>query len=223
MTDLTVELREVLLEEGDVTAEPSYQLLVDGLIATVCLHVDHPDDLPPPAHEFAEVTSLRLGQRPGRRPHAFGKEGDHLSVERVGLGQPAHRPGKVADLAWVDDAERQADGGQRGSYARLETARGFQDDKGNRSVAEAVCEGLQSLHIPGDMKGLIRGSEVNVETILGYVDADENGGCSSMTLPCKCGLGPERLSGFGTVAMRAAPCSVAGLRARGKHGLTLTV
>src|SRR3954465_103707 len=36
-------------------------------------------------------------------------------------------------------------------------------------------------------------------------------GCSSMTLPCKCGLWPERLSGFGTVAVRAAPCSVAGL------------
>ena len=29
--------------------------------------------------------------------------------------------------------------------------------------------------------------------------------CSSMTLPCKCGLGPERLSGFGTAVVRAAP------------------
>lgn len=48
-------------------------------------------------------------------------------------------------------------------------------------------------------------------------------GCSSMTLPCKCGHRPERLSGFRTVALRAATCSVAGLRARGKHGLTLTV
>ena len=78
------------------------------------------------------MTSLRLRQRSGRRSDALGKQGDDLGVERVGLGQTAHRPGKVADLAWVDDAERQAEGCQGGSHACLEPSRGFQHDQGNR-------------------------------------------------------------------------------------------
>lgn len=41
------------------------QLLVHRLIAAVGLHADHPDDLPPPAHEFGEVAYLRLRQGPG--------------------------------------------------------------------------------------------------------------------------------------------------------------
>lgn len=64
---------------------------------------------------------------------------------------------------------------------------------------------------------------MHVEAVLDMSMPTKTVGCSSMTLPYKCGLGPERLSGFGTVAVRVAPCSVAGLRARGKHGLTLTV
>src|ERR1700726_4291848 len=37
--------------------------------------------------------------------------------------------------------------------------------------------------------------------------------CSSITLPCKCGLGPERLSGCGTAVVETAPSSVSGFRA----------
>src|SRR5258707_8538707 len=43
--------------------------------------------------------------------------------------------------------------------------------------------------------------------------------CSSITLPCKCGLGPERLSGCGTAVVETAPSSVSGFRAPGGRGL----
>src|SRR5271169_5326942 len=43
--------------------------------------------------------------------------------------------------------------------------------------------------------------------------------CSSITLPCKCGLGPERLSGCGTAVVETAPRSVSGFRAPGGRGL----
>jgi len=41
-----------------------------------------------------------------------------------------------------------------------------------------------------------------------------------MTLPCECGLGPERLSGFGTAKTEAAPRSGTGFDAQGENGLT---
>src|ERR1700722_16154787 len=46
--------------------------------------------------------------------------------------------------------------------------------------------------------------------------------CSSITLPCKCGLGPERLSGCGTAGVETAPSSVSGFRAPGGRGLAST-
>src|ERR1700733_6174242 len=46
--------------------------------------------------------------------------------------------------------------------------------------------------------------------------------CSSITLPCKCGLGPERLSGCGTAVVETAPSSVSGFRAPGGRGLAST-
>ena len=154
MTNVTVEFREFSLQEGDVPIEPPDQLLVHGLIAAVGLHVDHPDDLPPPAHELGEVASLRFWQGPGWWSDAFSEEGDHLSVERVGLRQPAHGSGEVADLAWVDDAERQSGRSERCSDTPLEAARGFQNDEANREATEAARENLQPLRVARDMEGL---------------------------------------------------------------------
>ena len=64
--------------------------------------------------------------------HAFGEEGNDLGVERVGLCQPAHSSGEVADLARVDDTERQPDSGQCCSHARLDATGRLQDDEGDR-------------------------------------------------------------------------------------------
>ena len=71
-----------------MTVKPPGQLLIYGLIATAGFPADHPDDLPPPFHEFGEVASLRLQQGPGRWSDAFGKKSDDFGVERVCLRQP---------------------------------------------------------------------------------------------------------------------------------------
>lgn len=90
------------------------------------------DDLPLPADKLGEVASLQFRQGPGRRPHAFGKEGDHLSVERAGFDRTAHSHNEIADLARVDDAEWQADDYQRGSRTHLGSASRSQDDDDKR-------------------------------------------------------------------------------------------
>ena len=56
-------------------------------------HADHLDDLAPPTDEFGEVDPLRFPKRPCLWTHALGEKGDHLRVERAGLGQaPVARP-----------------------------------------------------------------------------------------------------------------------------------
>lgn len=106
-------------------------------------------------HKLGKVAALRFRQRPSRGSEALGEEGDYLSVECVGLGQPAHGSGVVADLARVDDAERQAGRCKRCSDARLEAASSFQDDEGNREVAEAAREGFKPLRVLRDVEGLV--------------------------------------------------------------------
>ena len=112
VADVVVDRVELLLEIGDVAREPSGERLVDGLAAPVGFHADHLDDLAPPTDEFGEVDPLRFPKRPCLWTHALGERGNHLRVERVGLGQAAHRAGEVSDLARVNDTERQPNAGQ---------------------------------------------------------------------------------------------------------------
>ena len=62
-------------------------------------------------------------KRPCLWTHALGEKGDHLRVERVGLGQAAHRAGEVSDLARVNDTERQPNAGQGRRNSGFEAAR----------------------------------------------------------------------------------------------------
>ena len=88
---------------------------------------------------------FRFRKGPGLWSHAFGEKGDHLRVERVGLGQAAHRAGEVADLARVDDAERQPDAGQGRRNSRFEAAGRLQDNKGDGQSAEAADQVIHPL------------------------------------------------------------------------------
>ena len=72
--------------------------------------------------EFGEVDPLRFPKRPSLWTHALGEKGDHLRVERVGLGQAAHRAGEVSDLARVNDTERQPNAGQSRRNSGFEAA-----------------------------------------------------------------------------------------------------
>ena len=151
-------------------------MLVNSLTATVGFHADHLEDLAPPAHEFSEVAPFWLREGPHLRSHALSKKGDHLGVERIGLGEAAHGPGKGADLARVDDAERQPGAGEGRRDGCFKAARRLQDDKGDGQIAEAAGEAVQPLCVSRDAEGLTRRSEMDVEAIFGHVDADEDGG-----------------------------------------------
>ena len=69
--------------------------------------------------------------------HALGEKGDHLRVERVGLGQAAHRAGEVSDLARVNDTERQPNASQGRRNSSFEAASRLQYNKGDGQSLEA--------------------------------------------------------------------------------------
>src|ERR1700729_4211074 len=64
---------------------------------------------------------------------------------------------------------------------------------------------------------------MNVEASLDTSMPTKTVRCSSITLPCKCGLRPERMSGCGIAVVETAPSSVSGFRAPGGRGLTPTL
>ena len=38
--------------------------------------------------------------------NAFSEQGNDLSIEHIGLGEPPGSPGKIPDLTWIDHGER---------------------------------------------------------------------------------------------------------------------
>ena len=83
------------------------QRLVGDASPPVGLHADHLDDLAAAGHPFGKPGGIGRGNRAGFGTDALGEEDDHPCIQRIGLGQPPRGPGKVADLAGIDDTERQ--------------------------------------------------------------------------------------------------------------------
>ena len=84
--------------------------IVDPLF-TVAFGHQHVDDLPAPADQLAQQASCFVGDRTWLRLHRFGKAGDHLGVDRIGLGPLADRSCEVAHLRRVHHHERQRGAG----------------------------------------------------------------------------------------------------------------
>ena len=73
-------------------------------------------------------------------------------VERIGLGEAAHGPGKVADLARVDDAERQPGAGEGCRDGGFEAARCLEDNESDGQIVEGVDEAIQPFCVSGTQK-----------------------------------------------------------------------
>jgi hypothetical protein len=59
------------------------------------------------------------GRGSGLRQRA-AEGGEHAGVEGVGLGEPPGGAGEVADLAGIDDRERQVGASEGGGHGQLE-------------------------------------------------------------------------------------------------------
>ena len=175
--------------------------------AAVLLGAEHVDELPAPRDQVPQRPGLVIGQGPGNGANGFGKQRDHPSVQRVGLGQLPSGPREVTDLPGIDHGDGQPRPGQRGGDRDLVAAGRFQDDNGGRerprTRAMSVTNPASSWPTRKDSPvGSTWTSRWAFETSI-----PTKQGCS-MTRPCTCGLGrPKRLFGFDDGTVGGAPSS----------------
>ena len=124
------------------------------LAESVGFHTDHLDHLTAAGDQFGQCLTVGVGKGARFGTDPFGEQGNNLGVERIGLGQPTHGAGEIADLAWVDHGKRQTGAGQGGSNRDLETPGGLQHDEGRVQGQEIVDELLEAFAIAHHGKGL---------------------------------------------------------------------
>ena len=154
----------------ETTLEPE----IVGLSLAVGLGRDHVDDLAPACDQIGQRPHLRIGYCSGLRPDAFGKKGNHFGIEPIGLGQSAYGTSKGPDLARVHDCQPQADPGQRRRDRDLETAGGLQDDELRGQTDEPRRQFFQSICVARQAERLPARPQMDVQMVLGNVDADED-------------------------------------------------
>ena len=115
------------------------------LMEPVGLHADHFHHLAAARDQFGQALTVGVGERAWSGTNAFGEQGDDLSIEGVGLGEPSGGAGKIADLTRIDDREREAGAGQSGGHGDLEPAGGFEHDQRRsqgKQIGDEVRKGL---------------------------------------------------------------------------------
>ena len=165
---------QLLVEPNQMGIDAADQLGVAQLAAPLALAADHLDNLAPAGDQLAEVPRGLVRQRPRLRLHRLGEARDRLGVQPVGLGQPTGGAGEVADLARVDDHQRQARSAQRGGHGCLEAAGGLEHDQARGEPGQAFGQRRETGAIAADRKGLTGRPRMHVELALGDVDADEH-------------------------------------------------
>ncbi len=83
--------------------------------------------------------------------------------------------GEGADVAGIDEGDGQAGRHEAGGDDGLEAAGGLDPDRLGREGGEAGDEGGDAVGVAGDGEGLSARADVDVEGVLGDVDADEGG------------------------------------------------
>ena len=110
------------------------------MAAAVAFHADHLDQLPAPGDQFGQNLRLDLGNGARFGADAFGKQGDDLGIERVGLRQAPGSAGEIADLAGIEHGQRQASRGHGRGDGQLKAASGLQHDQRRCQSAQLDCE-----------------------------------------------------------------------------------
>jgi len=132
----------------------------------------HLDDLAPSTDQFGQFLCLGIAQGPRLWVDGLAEVGDDGGIKGVGLGKTACGSSEVPDLARIDDGERQAGRREGCRHRHFEAACGFHDDQGRRQGLQPIGQGGQALMVTTDGEGLAAGTDMDIEPVLGDVDAD---------------------------------------------------
>jgi hypothetical protein len=137
----------------------------------------HLHELAAAGQQIAQRAGLGVGDGARFGADGLGEVGQDRGIERVGLGQPADAFGVAARLAGVDDGGREARGGEGGHDRDLVAAGGLQDEGGRLQLPEPAHQLGDAGLVVGHPEGQAEGPGMDVEVVLGDVDASpESGG-----------------------------------------------
>lgn len=173
--DLAVEVFALLFEQSDdLVDQPDGQFVADAFQAVV-LHDQHLDDLSSSGDAVVENGLIfRLFFGPAQ-PGDSSELGQRAGVDGVGLGEPSQRPGEVAGLTRIDQADRQSGRTEFGGDEPTISPGGFQDDTGRIHRPQARDQIGNAARRVVDGKRLFAVTKNgDVQARLGNVDANEN-------------------------------------------------
>ena len=109
------------------------------------------------------------------RTNGFGKAGDDLGIQPVGLCQPPCGFGVVADLPSIDDGNIEACFCKKIGDIPFEATCWLQNDQGRLKCAETAHKLPHTDAIVGNREAVIVGMKVNVEASSADIDPDKLG------------------------------------------------
>ena len=136
------------------------------------MHLDH---LATPGEHRDQVGGLGIRQRAWGWLDRGREVGQHLGIERIGLGEPPRGLGEVAHLARIDHGHGQPRGAERAGGEPLQAPGGFEHDQGGGLALESALQGGQPGGIVGHGPTLLLGSHGDDEGRLGHIDSDKHG------------------------------------------------
>jgi hypothetical protein len=146
---------------------------IDDLAQTVGLGNEHVHELATPSDMGFQGTHGCIWEGTVLWTNPITEERQDVRIDTIGLGQSAQGSRKVANLAWIDDANVEACATQGGGDRRLKAAGRLEND------GRVFTKRLKSLDQPLDArmvvdhaKTIFDGKDRNIEMRLGDVDAN---------------------------------------------------
>lgn len=178
------------LDEGEDVLLNPFQFFVEGVdhlldapadifrrdcFLAVCLGSAQVDELPPSGNELAQFGLFFMDFRDRPRLDLLSKPRDHRRIDAVGLCQNAQGFGEVTHLTRINDGHAMTGGGQFGHELPLVTTRRFDNHEADAGIRQLTDELPLSLGFVGNIKRVAGRQAVNVQGILGDVDANKRG------------------------------------------------
>jgi uncharacterized membrane protein len=131
-----------------------------------------PEQLATAGAQRGEARLLGSRRRARLRSGEFAVAGQRAGIDAIGFGEPAQAGGEGAHAAWIDHAAGQAGRRQGVGHRAFQTAAGFEDDPLGAGRLRATDQLGQFGRVGAHREALLAWSEVDIEAILGDIDAD---------------------------------------------------
>ncbi len=109
----------------------------------------------------------------GARLDMGAEASDRLGIDAISLGEPTETRGVVADLVGVDDGDGVAGIGEFGDESSLIASGGFDDGQRFVGCGKFFWELLKSFRVVGEGEVSSVSQLMDVERVLGDIDADD--------------------------------------------------